>query len=363
MPAREGALRLLRAARDAGVKRVVLTSSFAAIGYGQPPRETPFDETSWTDTAASDVPPYHKSKTLAERAAWDFIAKEGGSLELAAVNPVGVFGPVLGRDYSTSILIVQRLLDGSVPGCPKFYLGVVDVRDVADLHLRAMTHPAARGERFLAVAGDFLSMLGMANVLRARLGAAARRVPTEPGLASSDSARFANCHRSLTRRRIRRRLSSISADRWLSSRRSRSSVSRPRGSDRWPRRRVGRAACSPAPMPLNFPGEFVSPISLCRGQSVIWVAQKLVVLVEFPVQAGVKGAVQAEVLGREQLVDPQVARGGEFGYRKRAFLRVSPHEDDLVVFETAQAEGFVRRGDELHPRHHPAQAGHDPHLP
>ncbi len=178
VPAREGTLRVLRAARDAGVQRVVLTSSFAAIGYGQPPRTTPFDETSWTDVHGDDVLPYVKSKTLAERAAWDFLAKDGGNLELAVVNPVGVFGPVLGPDYATSILLVQRLLDGAMPGCPRLYFGIVDVRDVADLHLRAMTHPAARGERFLAVAGDFLSILDIAKVLKARLGDLAKRVPT-----------------------------------------------------------------------------------------------------------------------------------------------------------------------------------------
>jgi nucleoside-diphosphate-sugar epimerase len=178
VPAREGALRVLRASRDAGVKRVVLTSSFAAIGYGQKPREAPFNETNWTDPNGDDVRPYVKSKTLAERAAWDFIAKEGGKLELSVVNPVGVFGPVLGPDYSTSILIVQRLMDGALPGCPKLYFGVVDVRDVADLHLRAMTHPAAKGERFLAVAGDFMSMQDIAKVLKARMGTAAKRVPT-----------------------------------------------------------------------------------------------------------------------------------------------------------------------------------------
>ena len=106
VPAREGTLRVLRAARDAGVKRVVLTSSFAAIGYGQKPRSTPFDETSWTHPSGDDVLPYAKSKTLAERAAWEFIGRKGERLELSVVNPVGVFGPVLGPDYSTSILLV-----------------------------------------------------------------------------------------------------------------------------------------------------------------------------------------------------------------------------------------------------------------
>jgi nucleoside-diphosphate-sugar epimerase len=94
------------------------------------------------------------------------------------VNPVGVFGPVLGPDYSASILVVQRLMDGAIPGCPRLYFGVVDVRDVADLHIRAMSHPAAKGERFLAVAGDFMSILDIAKVLKARLGASAKRVPT-----------------------------------------------------------------------------------------------------------------------------------------------------------------------------------------
>jgi nucleoside-diphosphate-sugar epimerase len=178
VPAREGALRVLRASRDAGVKRVVLTSSFAAIGYGHPPQKTPFNETNWTDLQGGGVSAYVKSKTLAERAAWDFIANEGGNLELSVVNPVGVFGPVLGPDYSTSILIVQRMMDGSMPGCPRLHFGVVDVRDVADLHIRAMTHPAAKGERFLAVAGDFLSLLDIAKVLKSRLGDSAKRVPT-----------------------------------------------------------------------------------------------------------------------------------------------------------------------------------------
>jgi nucleoside-diphosphate-sugar epimerase len=178
VPAREGALRLLRAARDAGVKRVVLTSSFAAIGYGQAPRSVPFDETNWTDPNAPDVQPYAKSKTLAERAAWDFIAREGGGLELSVVNPVGVFGPVLGPDYSTSILLVQRLMDGAMPGVPRLTFGVVDVRDVADMHIRAMTNPAAKGERFLAVSGDFMSIREIAMALKERLGAAAKRVPT-----------------------------------------------------------------------------------------------------------------------------------------------------------------------------------------
>ncbi len=178
VPARDGALRVLKAARDAGVKRVVLTSSFAAVGYGQPPQTKPFDETNWTDIDGPDVRPYVKSKTIAERAAWDFIETEGGGLELSVINPVGIFGPVLGPDYSTSIILIQRLMNGDMPGCPRLSFGVVDVRDVADLHIRAMTSPAAKGERFIATVGDTMWIREMAETLRARLGDAAKRAPT-----------------------------------------------------------------------------------------------------------------------------------------------------------------------------------------
>jgi nucleoside-diphosphate-sugar epimerase len=178
VPAREGTLRVLRASRDAGVKRVVVTSSFAAIGYGHEPQAAPFTEKDWTNPDAPGVTPYVKSKTLAERAAWDFMAREGGNLELSVVNPVGVFGPVLGPDYSTSILFIQRMMDGAAPGCPRLHFGAVDVRDVADLHLRAMTSPVAKGERFLAVAGEFVSVLDVARILKQRMGSLAKRVPT-----------------------------------------------------------------------------------------------------------------------------------------------------------------------------------------
>ena len=179
IPARDGALRVLRASRDAGVKRVVLTSSFAAIGYGHEQTERPFTEEDWTDPGKKNITAYVKSKTIAEQAAWDFIKKEGGSLELSVVNPVGVFGPVLGPDYSTSVQLVKRLMDGSLKGCPRMTFGIVDVRDVADLHLKAMTIEAAKGERFLAIGGNFMSMLEMAKVLKEKMGEAAKRVPTK----------------------------------------------------------------------------------------------------------------------------------------------------------------------------------------
>ena len=178
IPAREGTLRVLRAARDAGVKRVVVTSSFAAIGYGH--KETPqqFTEELWTDPDGPGVNPYIKSKALAERAAWDFIEKEGGALELSVVNPGGIYGPVLGPDFAVSIELVLRLLNGALPGCPQLNFAVVDVRDVADLHLRAMTDPKAKGERFLCVSPPSMSVLEMSLALREKLGKQARRSPT-----------------------------------------------------------------------------------------------------------------------------------------------------------------------------------------
>jgi dihydroflavonol-4-reductase len=178
IPARQGALRVLRAARDAGVRRVVLTSSFAAIAYGHASRRAAFDESDWTDTDAPGLAAYPKSKTLAERAAWDFIASEGGDLELSVINPVGVFGPVLDKHLSTSVEVVKRMLRGGIPLCPRIWFGLVDVRDVADLHILAMTHPAAAGQRFIAAAGEAMSLTEVAKTLRRRLGDDAERVST-----------------------------------------------------------------------------------------------------------------------------------------------------------------------------------------
>jgi nucleoside-diphosphate-sugar epimerase len=180
--ARDGVLRVLRAARDAGVRRVVLTSAFGAIGYGHPRRSAPFTEDDWTNVDA-DIAPYQKSKTLAERAAWEFVRAEGGGLELAAVHPVGVLGPVLGPDDPPSLRLIRSMLAGDLPVCPPFGSSWVDVRDVADLHLRAMTDPAAAGERWLASAGRSLRAVEVARILRRRLGDRAAKVPTrEPPL-------------------------------------------------------------------------------------------------------------------------------------------------------------------------------------
>jgi dihydroflavonol-4-reductase len=175
-PAVEGNLRVLRAARDAGVKRLVLTSAFGAVGCGHKPMGRPFDENDWSNLS-SDLAPYQRSKTLAELAAWDFIKKEGNGLEMAAINPTAVLGPALGADYSHSIRMIKNMLDGQ-PGVPKVNSGFVDVRDVADLHVRAMSMATANGERFLAIAGESLWLADVAKILRARVGPAANKVST-----------------------------------------------------------------------------------------------------------------------------------------------------------------------------------------
>lgn len=176
-PARDGALRVLAAARDEGVRRVVMTASTAAVAYGRGGRATPFTEADWSDeTNRADSSAYERSKTIAERAAWDWLKREGGALELVTINPGAVLGPVLGQDFSASIDIVKKLMDGSLPGLPRFGWPLVDVRDIADLHCRAMLAPAARGQRYIG-AGPFYWMADIARVLRERVPQAAKRVP------------------------------------------------------------------------------------------------------------------------------------------------------------------------------------------
>jgi len=179
VPAVEGTLRVLRASRGARTKRVVITSSFAAVGYSHKDPNTLITEEEWTDPNDKSLSAYLKSKTLAEKAAWDFINEEGGDLELSVVNPVGIFGPLLGPGLSGGHEILKRLLDGSMKAIPKISFGIVDVRDVADLHLRAMTSPEANGQRFLALAGGVLSLHEIALMLKNKMGDEARNVTTK----------------------------------------------------------------------------------------------------------------------------------------------------------------------------------------
>ena len=176
VPARDGALRALRAAKAAGIRRFVMTSSMAAVAYGHGGTRTRFTEADWTNIASPDAYAYVKSKTIAERAARDWVAAEGGDMEFCTVNPVLVLGPLQSADFSTSLEAIKKMLEGSLPGLPRFGFGVVDVRDVADMHVRCLTAPDMAGERFLC-SGPFLWMREIAEILRAGLGDQARKVP------------------------------------------------------------------------------------------------------------------------------------------------------------------------------------------
>jgi dihydroflavonol-4-reductase len=175
LPAREGTLRVLRSALDAGVERVVLTSSVATIRGGNEGTDRTLDETVWSDLSAPGLTPYVQSKTIAERAAWDLATERGMRERVAAVNPGAVIGPLLSEDRSTSLQTIERLLKG-MPAMPRLGFSFVDVRDVADLQIRAMTAAEAGGERFIAVM-KFLWMAEVARILRERLGPAASKVP------------------------------------------------------------------------------------------------------------------------------------------------------------------------------------------
>ncbi|TIH29280.1 NAD-dependent epimerase/dehydratase family protein [Subtercola vilae] len=179
VPARDGALRVLRAARDAGLPRIVLTSSFAAIGYSPKPVRD-YDETDWTDPNTPGLPAYPLSKAVAERAAWDFVEREGGDTELVVVNPTWIAGPTLTVDARSSLQFFTAMLSGAMTQVPRQRFGIADVRDVAALHVAAMNTPEAAGKRYLALAdGPTMTFLEVAQVLRERLGAFAERVPTE----------------------------------------------------------------------------------------------------------------------------------------------------------------------------------------
>ncbi len=179
VPARDGALRVLRAARDAGARRVVLTSSFAAVGYSPKPVRD-YDESDWTDPATPGLPAYPVSKAVAERAAWDFVEREGGGLELVALNPTWIAGPTLTASVRSSLSLFTGMLDGTMTTVPRQRFGIADVRDVAAAHVAAMSTPAAAGNRYLVLAdGPTMTFLDVAHVLRARLGGLAARVPTE----------------------------------------------------------------------------------------------------------------------------------------------------------------------------------------
>lgn len=175
-PAVEGTLRVLRAARDAGAKRVVMTSNFGAVGYSRKDTTTLITEEDWTNPEEPGLSVYNKSKVLAEKAAWEFIRREGGGLELAVINPVGIFGPSMSPVLSAGYGLLKKVMDGSMKRIPNITLGIVDVRDVADLHIRAMTSPQAAGQRFLALAGGVETLPGIAAMLKEALGTDGRKI-------------------------------------------------------------------------------------------------------------------------------------------------------------------------------------------
>lgn len=199
VPAREGTLRVLRAARGAGVRRVVLTSAFHAVGWGHPHDEQVFTEEDWTVLDGPGVDAYAKAKTLAERAAWDFVGDQDGTPELVTMLPVAVMGPVMGAGISGANQIVQSMLTGTMPGFPDIHIPIVDVRDVAAAHVAAIETPAAAGQRFLLSNGSALPMREIGNVLSAHLGAAAAKVPNRriPGFVVQLGALFSSELRSV----------------------------------------------------------------------------------------------------------------------------------------------------------------------
>lgn len=179
LPAVEGIIRVLKAARNANVKRVVMTSNFGAVGFSKKDSNHVTTEADWTDPNEKGLSVYEKSKLLAERAAWDFIQREGGNLEFTTINPVAILGSSLSAHISGSFGILQHLLDGTMKAVPNVSLNIVDVRDVADLHIRAMTNPNANGQRFIASADGQISMPEIAALLKNKQPDIAKKVSTK----------------------------------------------------------------------------------------------------------------------------------------------------------------------------------------
>jgi dihydroflavonol-4-reductase len=178
VPARDGALRVLRASHNAGVERVVLTSSLSAIIYGND-RSHLFTEADWSNLDGKRIGAYDKSKTIAERASWEYMEtiKDSSPMELVAINPGLVLGPLLSSDWGTSAEMVKRILDHKVPAIPNIGFATVDVRDVASAHVTAMVSPNAVGQRFICAEANH-SMMEIAEILKTRYGTRGFKIPT-----------------------------------------------------------------------------------------------------------------------------------------------------------------------------------------
>jgi dihydroflavonol-4-reductase len=177
-PAVDGTMRALNAALKANVERIVLTSSMASIGYGHDKARTkPFTAADWTDLEGRGVNAYTESKTLAEKAAWTIVDSAGRHDDLVAINPAAILGPLLDEDPGTSAALIARLMNGSVPAAARISFAVVDVRDVAAAHVKAMVTPSAGGHRF-PMGDKTLSLLDFANTIRRGLPEFSRRLPS-----------------------------------------------------------------------------------------------------------------------------------------------------------------------------------------
>lgn len=177
-PAVDGTIRVLRAAKGAGVKRVVMTSNFGAVGYSHTDTSKLITEESWTNPNEKGLSAYNKSKVMAEKAAWDFIKSEGGTMELTVINPVGIFGAALDKKLSSGYELLKKIIDGTMKAIPNMTISIVDVSDLADLHIRAMTNPKAAGQRFLALSGGVMTLPQIAGFLKSKLGKKGKNIST-----------------------------------------------------------------------------------------------------------------------------------------------------------------------------------------
>lgn len=193
-PAIEGIQRILRAAQKSGVQRVIMTSNFGAVGFSNKDKSTVTNETFWTDENEEGLSVYEKSKLLAEKAAWEFVEKDENKIEFATINPVAIFGPSLDGHISGSFNLLKNLLNGSMKRVPNIPLNVVDVRDVAELHVLAMTNEQANGQRFIATADGQIGLLDIAKLIKHQRSPVAHKVSTKslPGFALSLGAKFNN---------------------------------------------------------------------------------------------------------------------------------------------------------------------------
>lgn len=177
--AKDGVLRILKAAYNAQVKRVVMTANFGAVGFSNLDRNSITTEDDWTNPDQPGLSPYEKSKLLAEKAAWDFINQSDGHMEFATVNPVAILGAPLNDHISGSFEIVKNIVDGSMTRIPNIELNVVDVRDVATIHIKTMITPAANGQRFIASEDGKISMKEIASLVRAKRPQLASKITTK----------------------------------------------------------------------------------------------------------------------------------------------------------------------------------------